>query len=417
MARGPVRDWHLLLSAHGVSALGSMVTVVALPVVAIVQLGATTLQASQLVLAEFLPAAVLGPLGGLLIDRLPLRPLLVGADLLRAAALLAVPITLNAGAGSIWLLIGLAAVLGVLTALFNAAAETAMPSVVPQPMLARANSQRSTVQSIARIVGPAMGGLLVGLVSAANAMIADSATFVVSAALIAGIRADRMRAGIGRQGPARTVARLREGFRTIRTDVVLFRGVLGMATLNFAGGGIGALFYVYAFRRLGLDAADVGLALSFASGGALAGALASTVVGRWLGQTRACLVGATVVAGSLFGVPAATLGAPLALLMFYEAAFGVGAAVWSITMATLRQSRTPAERLGRVSSVHGAVAIATLPLGTLVAGLIGDTLGLTRAILVLAAVGALTPIWYATPAFLRAVAPAARTAEAAPANT
>jgi hypothetical protein len=124
-------------------------------------------------------------------------------------------------------------------------------------------------------------------------------------------------------------------------------------------------------------------------------------VAHVLGATRACLISAGVAAGALFLVPLAAVGWPLALLIAYQAAFGIAAAAWSIVMATLRQSRAPADQLGRVSTVHGAIATATLPLGTMLAGLLAGVAGLTNAILVLCVIAGLTPFWYATPAFLR----------------
>ncbi|MGW6445765.1 MFS transporter [Lentzea sp. NPDC055074] len=396
------RDWWLLLVAQAISTTGTQITVVLLPAVAILAFGSGIGPATLLLVAEFLPAALLGPFGGVLVDRARLRSVLVSMDFVRACALGAAATAIASGVQSVWILYVLAAVLGVASAVFDSAAETAIPQLVQD--LDRANATRSGLLNLVRVAGPGLGGLIIAAASAWVALVLTAATFLASAAVIAAATAPALRTRTRSGVPGRVHRQLGDAIRYLRKDFVLRRSLLGTATLNLAGSGIGALFFVYAYQQLLLPPGQVGLTMSAFSLGAVLGAAGSAWVSRRLGTGLACAVCASVAAAALFLIPAASLGRPFEVLLGYQFLFGAAATAWATILLSLRQRRTEPALLGRVSALVNAVTVATVPLGAVIGTVLAEIAGVTTAMLVLAAVAAATPAFYWTNGF-RSVEP------------
>ncbi|GGM70565.1 hypothetical protein GCM10011609_02840 [Lentzea pudingi] len=390
------RDWWLLLVAQAISTTGTQITVVLLPAVAILAFGSGIGPATLLLVAEFLPAALLGPFGGVLVDRARLRSVLVSMDLVRACALAAAAAAIASGVQSVWILYVLAAVLGVASAVFDSAAETAIPHLAED--LDRANATRSGLLNLVRVAGPGLGGLIIAAASAWLALVLTAATFLASAAVIAAATAPALRAKT-ESVPERAHRQLTDAIRYLRQDLVLRRSLLGTATLNLAGSGIGALFFVYAYQQLLLPPGQVGLTMSAFSLGAVLGAAGSAWAARRLGTGLACAVCASVAAAALFLIPAASLGRPFEVLLVYQFLFGAAATAWATILLSLRQRRTEPALLGRVSALVNAVTVATVPVGAVLGTVLAGIAGLTTAMLVLAVVAAATPAFYWTSGF------------------
>ncbi|MDX3660690.1 MFS transporter [Streptomyces sp. ID05-26A] len=395
------RDWWLLLVAQAISTTGTQITVVLLPAVAILAFGSGIGPATLLLVAEFLPAALLGPFGGVLIDRARLRSVLVSMDFVRACALGAAAAAIASGVQSVWILYVLAAVLGVASAVFDSAAETAIPHLVGD--LDRANATRSGLLNLVRVAGPGLGGLIIAAAPAQLALTLTAATFLASAAVIAAATAPALRTR-SQSRPDRVHRQVTEAIRYLRRDLVLRRSLLGTATLNLAGSGIGALFFVYAYQRLLLPPGQVGLTMSAFSLGAVLGAAGSVWAARRLGTGLACAVCASIAAAALFLIPAASLGRPFEVLLVYQFLFGAAATAWATILLSLRQRRTEPALLGRVSALVNAVTVATVPVGAVAGTVLAGIAGLTTAMLVLAVVAAATPLFYWTNDF-RSVEP------------
>lgn len=404
------RDWWLLLVAQAISTTGTQITVVLIPAVAILAFGSGIGSATLLLVAEFLPAALLGPFGGVLIDRLRLRSVLVSMDFVRACALAVAAAAIASDVQSIWILYVLAAVLGVASAVFDSGAETAIPSLVPDRRLDRANATRSGLLNLVRIAGPGLGGLIIAVASAQVALLLNAAAFLASAAVIAAATAPalRTRTHIAERPSVRQ--QLREAVRYLRDDLVLRRSVLGTATLNLAGSGIGALFFVYAYQQLLLNPGQVGLTMSAFSLGAVLGAAGSAWATRRLKAGLACAVCASAAAAALFLIPTAALGKPFELLTAYQFIFGAAATAWATILLSLRQRRTTPTMLGRVSALFNAVTVATVPVGAVLGTVLAEIMGLTTAMLVLAVLAAATPAFYWTRSFRAADVAAVRPA-------
>lgn len=398
-------DFGLLTVAQCVSAFGSQMTLVGIPAMAVLMLNATVLGASSLILAEYLPAAIVGVVAGPLIDRRSLRGLMIWLDLVRFGALVTVAAVWWLGSASLWMLFVLAGVLGAASAVFDSAAETGLPALVPSERIASANAFRGTMLNLARVTGPACGGAIVAFADPALVLVIDAMTYVLSAGLILLIRAVRFSRpppsappqslpGETRRTSSTYLAEVRQGYTHLRSDVVLRRGAIGMAVLNLAGGGIGGLFYVYALRVLHLTPQQVGLSVSLLSLGAILGAAASGRVSRTLSPGNACAVLSTLACLALALIPAARFVAPGVLLDVYQLLFGVASAGWSIIVMTLRQKRTRPEVLGRVSAATNALIFATTPIGVVLGAAVANAQGVFLAIVVLTVIAFSAPALY-----------------------
>ena len=182
------RDFLLLWSAQGISAIGSRITRTALPMAAILVIDASAYELGLLAVALSLPGVLVAWVAGGWVDRHRRRPMLIATDLIRAVALTAIPLAALAHVLSLPVLYGVAAITGICTVLFNLADHVYITDLVSRKRLLDANGKRSAVDSIAEISGPALGGALVALWTAPIAILADAATFVASAILIARIR-------------------------------------------------------------------------------------------------------------------------------------------------------------------------------------------------------------------------------------
>src|SRR5579859_7199287 len=171
-----------------ISQLGSQVTLLALPLTAIVFLAATPAQVAALTALAYLAPAAIGLLAGVWVDRLPRRPLLIVSDLLRALLLGSVPLAAALGMLRIEQLYVVQMLVGGCTALANAAAQAYLPTLIGREYVVEGNSKLASARSATRVVGPSLAGVLMQIVAAPLAIMFDAASFVISAACLSLIR-------------------------------------------------------------------------------------------------------------------------------------------------------------------------------------------------------------------------------------
>jgi len=181
-------EFRKLWIGQSISAIGSSVTFVALPLTAAFTLDATPQEMGLLVAAGWLPYLLFALFAGAWSDRLPRKPILVVTDLARAAILVTIPIAAFAGVLRIEHVLIAAFVAGSMTVLFRAAYGPFIPALVGRDGLVDANAKLALSESVARVVGPSLGGLLVQLITAPFAILADAFSFVVSAVAVAAVR-------------------------------------------------------------------------------------------------------------------------------------------------------------------------------------------------------------------------------------
>jgi predicted MFS family arabinose efflux permease len=339
----------------------------AVPLVAVLVLGAGAGEIGTLAAVQTLPFLLLAIPLGLLADRVSRRKLMVVAEAVRAGALLALLAMVATGHLSIATL----AVLGFLGAMgtvaFSVAAPALVPALVPRELLARANGRLELARSAAFAAGPAIAGALVAWTGAPSA-------FVLATVLSAGAVALlwRIREPARPPSPARhPLLEIRDGAQFVWRHEFLRPMVLTGVAWNVSWFVLQAAYVPYAVRTLGLSAQGVGVTLGCYGAGMVTGALlASRLVGAMpfgraiqLGPAVSVLAAAAMVA--TLWLPSAALAA----LSFFL--FGAGPIVWTITSTTLRQNITASAMLGRVSSVFLAVNAGAHPLGAALGGWVG----------------------------------------------
>ncbi len=367
-------DFVNLWAAQTVSQLGSQVSQLALPLVAILVLEASAFEVALLGTMEFLPFLLVALPAGVWVDRLPRRPILVVADLGRAAALLSVPLAAVGGDLTIWQLYAVGLATGTLTVFFDAAYQSYLPALVERDQLVDGNSKLEASRSAAAVGGPGLGGVLVGAVTAPYAILADAVSFLLSALLLLRIRQPEPRP---ERAPGSSLRReLVEGLRYVLGDP-RWRSIVGyVGSVNFFTTSVWALLLVYAVRSLELSAQLIGLVLALSNLGALAGAFAAGAISRRLGVGRTLVLSGILSGPPLLLIPLAPTSSPVPFLIAALLLEGLGIVIYNITAVSLIQALTPERLLGRMNASRRFLVWGTIPLGSLAGGALAASIGL-----------------------------------------
>ncbi len=381
----------LVWTAQTVSQLGSQVTLVALPLAAILVLGASPTQVGLLTAMGFAPAVVLGLFAGVWADRLRRRPLLIACHLTLALLTLSVPVAGWLGRLRLEHLFLLEGVGGALAVLSNAASQAYVPSLVGTDHVVEANAKLATSRAVARIVGPGLAGALVQLISAPTAILVDALSFALSAACLLRIRVPELQPlAAARRG---VWAEMHEGLYLLLRHRLLRPLVVALGLYNLFAGLFVAVYTLFMVRALGLDPAAVGAVIAGGGIGGIVGGLGAEPASRRLGIGRSIVGGAALLAVAHLAAPLAS-GPPAVTVPLLVAAgmlANLGLAVTSVNQTSLIQRLVPAHALGRVAATQQVLVTATVPLGAAAGGLLGEALGL-RATVAIAAVGTIAAV-------------------------
>ncbi|MFH0519362.1 MFS transporter [Streptomyces sp. M41] len=369
------RPFLLLCGEQIAGSVGRQTTTLALALLAVTGLDAGPFGAAALLALTYLPGALLSPLAGLLVDRMPLRRLLVTATALQAVVIGSVPFADALGHVGLLHLYAVAVLSGTLTFTLSVALQAALPRVVASEQLLGANSALTAARTTGQVGGPALGGVLVGLLGAGPALLAGGVAYAVEALLLFALPAflDSPAGAEGRQAP---LAALRTGFEVVRGEWQLRRMVLSAAGLNLGSGVPTALFVLYATDDLSLPAWQLGALYAVYSAATMAGALVAGRFARSAGLWAATRLCAPAAGVALFLIPAASLGRAFALLLAYQVVYGIAATVWAISMTTTQQLVTPPDLQGRVAGFVQAALLVTVPVGALGGGALAAWLGM-----------------------------------------
>lgn len=374
------RDFVKLWTGESVSLLGSQVTELALPLTAVIALGAGPAEMGILGAARFLPYLVLTLPAGLVADRFRRRPILIWANLGRALLIGLVPGLAVVDALRIEQLYVIGAAVGSLTVVFDVTYWSYLPSVVEREQLIEGNSRLMATSAIASVGGPGLGGLLVQVLTAPIALLVDAATFAFSSVSLAAIR--RAEAAPPKVAGRSVWRDLRDGLATVAGNRIL-RSLAGTAGLyNLFNAWIDALFVLFAVGRLGMTPGTIGLVISAGAAGALAGSLAAAPVARRIGIGPAVVW--SVVLECVAMLPIALVGGPTPLVLaVLTAAFfvnGAGVSLSSVHAITVRQTLTPDALLGRMTASYRLIGYGGIPVGAFLGGLAGELIGVRGAI-------------------------------------
>ena len=364
----------------------------ALDLTAVLTLGATPVQMGLLAAARTAPVAALGLFAGVWADRVRRRPLLIGADLGRALLLLLIPLAAATGFLHLELLFIVAPLVGILTVFFDVAYQSFVPVLVRRERVMQANSRLATSDALAEITTPGLAGVLVALITAPMAILLDALSFVASALFIWRIRFDEA-ARPADADRSHAIQEIREGLRTVMRDPVL-RALAGfVGTREFFGSFIGTLYALYALRELNLGPVLLGVTIGVGGASNLLGTLIVERVTRRLGTGPTIMWSVTagcfsVVLLPLAGVAVELGGSPLlafGMLALAQASDFIHP-LYYVNALTVRQAAAPERVLGRVNASMQVLEGGLAPLGALVGGVLGGTLGV-RTTLFIAAFG------------------------------
>ncbi|MFH8337128.1 MFS transporter [Streptomyces sp. AM6-12] len=377
-------------TASTISGTGDAITTVALPLVAVGVLHASSLQVSFLTAAQYAAWIAIGLPAGVIVQRLPLRGTQVAMDLVRAAALVSVPVAAAFGVLHLAQLVLVALVIGLATVLFDVGNSTFLPSIVSKEELTARNSLTSASVSATQLGGPSLGGLLVQIFGGALTLVFDVVSYVVSAVLLRTLpRPAPVRSG----GPAESMAgQIKEGWRFVTHHKVIRPCVAAATLANFTCGAFMALLPVFLVRTLGTPAGLVGVLIAMEGLGSLLGATLTPRLAGRIGSAR------TILASTLFGASLALLmplaGSGWGLLLFAlgNLCFGASIVVLSILTRTHRQTVTPPELLPRVMATVRFISWGAVPFGALTAGATASALGNRGALWLICALAFLTPL-------------------------
>jgi predicted MFS family arabinose efflux permease len=372
-------------------------------IVAVLALGGGAGATGLIQAAQTLPFLLFAIPAGVLADRLSRRALLIGAEALRAAALLGILALLGLDLLT-WPLLALLGLLaGCSTVVYSVAAPSIVPALVPRQALGMANSRIELARTVAFAAGPALGGALIGWAGSAAAFAFAAALSVCALGLLAGLDEPHRPA----TAPRRLREEIRDGARFVFHDPLLRPIFATTFVFNLSMFVLLSAFVPYAVRSLGLSSQVVGAVLGTYGAGMVVGALLARVV------LRSIPFGVVVAIGPVCGLVAAlvmtlTIVLPwpaLAAASFFL--FGAGPILWVISTTTLRQMITPPELLGRAAAIN-ILAQGGRPIGAALGALIGAIYG-AETCLVVAAIG------FAVQAALILFSPVPRFSAASPA--
>jgi MFS family permease len=375
------RDFRLLWAGQSVSELGSQITVLAIPLVAIDGLHAGPLAIGTLTAMSTLPFLLVGLPAGAWVDRLRRRPVLIAADVGRAIVLATIPAAWALSALTLAQLYVVALVSGVLTVFFDVAYQSYLPVLVARDRLVEGNGKLAATQSGAQVAGPAAAGALVGAVGAAWAVLADAATFVVSFVSLIAIRAPE-EAPVRRKGDDGSTLRaeIAEGLRFVWHEPRI-RSVAGATgTSNFFSTMAAAVILLFLRREIHLTAGHIGVLLGLGSTGGVLGAVLAGRLAARIGVGPTILSTIAVAGLGALAYPLVTAASADVLVVAGGLLSSAGAVAYNINQVSLRQALCPLPLQGRMNASVRFLVWGTMPLGGLAGGLVGSTLGLRPAL-------------------------------------
>jgi len=377
-------DFMRLWGGQTVSEAGTQVSQLAVPTVAILLLHATPFQVGLLTALEFLPFPVLGLIAGVYADRLRRRPLMIASDIGRMVALVTIPIAFSFGLLRMEQLYVVGLVVGVFNVFFGISYQSYLPALIDRTDLVEGNSKLEVSRSTAQLAGPAIAGVAIQVIGAARAIYIDAVSFLVSPVSLWLIRKPEPEpepspgSASGRTG---FWHEMWEGIQVVIGNPTLWKIAGCTATANLGSNMAFAVELIFMYRYLHLAPALVGLVFAVGAVGGLLGAIATAPIVARLGVGLTLFL--SILAGGLLmaTVLAGYTNAPVFLSALFFLEFLLGAP-YNITQVSLRQAITPNRVQGRMNATMRTIVWGTIPIGSLVGGILAGVIGVVPTIVI-----------------------------------
>ena len=362
--------------------MGSAVTLLAVPLVAVVLLHASTFSVGLLATASTLPFLIIALPAGLIVDRFAKRPMLIACDASRLVVIGSVPIAAAAGVLTMAQLFVVALVAGILTVFFDVAYQSYLPALIRADQLTDGNGKLSVTQSLAQVAGPGLGGALFGLLRA-GALTVDAISYGVSTLSLLLIRTrepaiERPASDGGERPKLRT--EIFAGLSFVVRHPVLRKIAACTGTANLFGSMLFALEIIFLVRVLHLRPAYTGLLVAAGSVGGIVAGLTSGTLARWIGSARIIWVSILVFGAPALLLPLSRPGWGLAFYAVGILAISFSAVLYNVAQVSYRQAICPPALLGRMNAAVRWIVWGTLPLGSLAGGVLGTLIGVRPAL-------------------------------------
>ena len=380
-------SFHRFWAGQTISQFGDRISELALPLIAVTALTATPAEVGLLTAAVWAPNLLSFLVGSWVDRRAQRKRLLVLADLLRAGALLSLPIAHWFGVITLAQLFAVALLAGAGQVLFSAAYPSFFVSLVDRDRYVEANSKLSTTRSASFVAGPAIGGFLIQILTAPVAMLIDAVSYLLSALLIGGIK-------VAPSKPATSASPL-SGLSYVRRHRYLRAALACVTTVNFFGFVAQALVVLFASRTLGLPVGLIGLAFGLGAIGGLIGAVAAPKLSRRYGVGRVVLAGTILFPGPTAVI--ALAGGPtwlaFTVVLLAEMVSGFGVMIFDINLNSIQTAVIADHMRSRVAGVFGTINYGARPVGAVIGGLLGSAIGVRPTLLIAGVGGVLSCLW------------------------
>jgi tRNA pseudouridine(55) synthase len=376
-----------------ISLFGDQVTLIALPLVAVLVLHANAPEMGYLGAAALMPHLLFSLPAGVWLERVGRRRLvMIAADVARAALLATIPVAYWIWSLTFAQLYGVAFFTGCLAVAFDISYSTLFVAITAREEYVEGNAWLNGSRAFSFVAGPSTGGILVQVLSAPAALLADAVSFLVSAFFLG-----RMTASEPPLEPSEGGMRAQtwEGLRFLIRSRMLGPTLASVATLNFFNFAFAALFILYATRNLGVRPGTLGLVLGAGAVGGLLGAFIAGRLGRRIGLGPAFLVGMILFPAPFLLVPLASGPRPVILSMLFGAEFlsGLGVMILDINVGAMMLALTPHRLRSRFTGAFRFVNYGVRPLGSLFGGALGSAIGLRPTLFVTAAASLAGVLW------------------------
>jgi MFS family permease len=379
-------------SAHTISLFGDQISMLAVPLVAVLALDASPTQMGYLTAAGWLPYLLFALHAGAWVDRRGRRRwTMIAADVGRAAVLVTVPLAYAADLLTLPHLYAVALVVGAFSVLFGVADTSLFVSIVARERYVEANSLLNGSRAFSYVAGPSVAGGLVQVLTAPVALVVDAISFLGSAIFLGRIAPREVPSDPEGGG-------VLVGLRWIAQSAVVRPSLLATATLNFFNFVFWALFVLYATRSLGVSPGTLGLVLGAGAVGGVVGSVVTTPLAQRIGIGPAFVVGCVVFPAPLLLVPLAGGSDPVVLALLFLAEFGsgLGVMILDISAGSIFAAVIPHRLRSRVSGAYTFANYGVRVVGSLAGGVLGSAIGL-RPTLWIATAGALAGVLFLLP--------------------
>ena len=377
-------------AGQAVSLVGDQVTLIALPLVAVLALDASAAQMGYLFAAELAPNLLFSLHAGAWVDRRGRRrQLMIATDLARAALIASIPLAYAFDALTFAHMVVVGFLMGTMSVLFHVSYSTLFVSLVPRERFVEGGSVMHGTRAFSYVAGPSAGGALVQALTAPVTLVVDACSYLLSALFLG--RVEAVEPETEQPGRGHVAA----GVRFIAGSPIVRAALGATATINFFNFVFSALFILYATRELGVRPATLGLVLGAAAVGGILGSIVTGAIGRRIGIGPAFALGCVLFPAPLLLVPLAEGSKPVVLSLLFLAEFGCGLGVMilDISVGAIFAAVIPDRMRSRVAGAYLVVNYGVRPLGALAGGALGSTLGLRPALWIGTAGALLGVLW------------------------